>query len=597
MAFGPGSMPSRIGSAVRDRVSTTRFISFLAVAAVCVCASASETPPQQLKALADHFVGELVAYDPTISYFTGLQTNDHSRFADRSPRALAARDARETAVLQALTAIDASALPVSSRATYAVLKEQLESDLQLRVCRTELWNVNHFDGWQTAFAEVAEQQPVGTAEARAQALKRWGSVPRYLDVEISNLRRGLAQGYAAPKSVVLRVIAQMDGLIAAPPEKSPFYSPAERDGNGEFRTAFAKLIGGKINPAIKRYRDYLRNDYLPHARDGIAVSELPDGKRCYQAFLRFNTTLSRTAQEVYDLGRATVEANKADVIRIGSSLFGTTDYDSIISTSRTRPENHFKSKDELLAYSREVLLRAKTRTATLTDRMPTQEVIIEPEHEFEDTAGVSSHYIPNPDISKPGVYRIELGNWQTEQRGEAELAVVHEAWPGHHLQIALAREIAPDTPVSKLSFNSAYLEGWARYAEALGEEAGIYQTEDAKILRRIWPARGMVVDPGLHAFGWTRQQAIDYLVSSGRFNAKAADDLVDRIAMLPGQLTSYDSGGLEIKALRAEAQAALGARFDLREFNRTVLEEGVVPLAELRIHVNAWISSKSATSR
>ena len=571
-----------------------KFILFLAAAAVCVCASASETPEQQLNALADHVVGEFVAYDPTISYFTGLQTTDHSRFADRSPRALAAWDARETAALHALTAIDASALPVSSRAAYAVLKEQLESDLQLRVCRIELWNVNHFNGWQAAFAEVAEQQPVGTAAARAQALKRWRSLPGYLDVEISNLRQGLGQGYAAPKSVVLRVIAQMDGLIAAPPHKSPFYSPADRDGDGEFRTAFAKLIGGKINPAIKRYRDYLRNDYLPHARDGIAVSDLPDGKRCYQAFLRVNTTLNRTAQEVYDLGRATVEANKADVIRIGSSLFGTTDYDSIISKSKARPENHFRSKDELLAYSRELLIRAKTRTATLVDRLPTQDAIIEPERELEDAAGVSSHYIPNPDISKPGVYRIELGNWQTEQRGEAEVTVVHEAWPGHHLQIALAREIVPDRPLSKLSFNSAYLEGWARYAEGMGEEAGIYQTEDARILRRIWPARGMVVDPGLHAFGWTRQQAIDYLVSSGRFSAKAADDVVDRIAMLPGQLTSYDSGGLEIKALRAEAQAALGERFDLREFNRTVLEEGVVPLAELRLHVNAWISSKGA---
>ena len=451
-------MASPVGSSVRDRVTLARFIPFLAMAVVCVRAIASETPQQQLKALADHFVSELLAYDPTISYFSGLQTTDHSRFADRSPSALAAWDARESAVLHALTAIDASVLPTSSRATYAVLKERLESDLQLRVCKTELWNVNHFDGWQTAFAEVAEQQPIGTAEARAQALARWRSLPRYLEVEISNLRQGLRQGYAAPKSVVLRVIAQMDGLIAAPSRESPFYSPADRDGDPEFRTAFAQLIAGKINPAIQHYRDYLRHDYLPHAREGIAVSDLPDGKRCYQAFLRYNTTLNRTAQEVYDLGRATVEANKADVIRIGSSLFGTTDYDSIISKSRARPENHFKSQDELLAYSRELLVKAKTRTATLVDRMPAQDVIIEPERDFEDAAGVSSHYIPNPDISKPGSYRIELGNWQTEQRAEAEVTVVHEAWPGHHLQIALAREIGPDTSLAKLSYNSAYIE-------------------------------------------------------------------------------------------------------------------------------------------
>ena len=570
----------------------TRIIFFLCASAVCLRASGSETPQQRLNALADRVVGEFVAYDPTISYSTGLHTTDHSRFADRSPRALAAWDAREGAALQELRGIDATALAGPARAAYAVLQEQLESDLQLRVCKSELWNVNHFSGWQSDFAEVAERQPVGTQEARAQALKRWGSLPHYLEVEIANLRQGLTQGYAAPKSVVRRVIAQMDGLIAAPVEKSPFYSPAARDAEPAFRAEFARLIAGKINPALQRYRDYLNNDYLSHARDGIAVSDLPDGKRCYQAFLRSSTTLNRTAQEVYDLGRATVEANKADVIRIGSRLFGTTDYSTIISKSRTRPENHFRSKDELLAYSRELLIAAKAKTATLVDRMPAQDTIIEPERELDDSAGVSSHYDADPDPSKPGVYRIELGNWQTEQRAEAEVTVVHEAWPGHHLQIALAREIVPDTPIAKLSFNSAYIEGWARYAEAMGEEAGIYKIEDAKIQRRIWPARGMVVDPGLHAFGWTRQQAIDYLVSSGRFDAKAADDTVDRIAVLPGQLTSYDSGGLEIKALRAEAQKALGARFELREFNRTVLEEGVVPLGELRLHVTEWIRSK-----
>lgn len=554
--------------------------------------AAAETPEQRLNALADRFTAEVVAYDPTFSYFTGLPNTDHSRFADRTPEALAAWDATETSDLKALNAIDNSGLPPADRAAYAVLKEQLESDLQMRVCKTELWNVNHFNSWQGAFAQVAEQQPVGTADARAQALKRWASVPRYLDVEIANLKRGLAQGYSAPQSVVRRVINQMDGLIAAPVDKSPFYSPAARDTDPAFKAAFAEIISDQIAPAIVRYRDYLKSEYLPKAREGIAISDLPDGPACYQAFLRSFTTLNRTPKEVYDLGVKTVEANKADVTHIGQRLFGTSDFDAIVAKSKARPENHFQSKDELLAYSQAFLGRAKAKTAALVDRMPRQDAVIEPERDFEEAAGVSSHYDQSPDPSKPGIYKIQLDNWKSETRGDAEITVVHETWPGHHLQFALARELVPDTAIAKLSFNSAYLEGWARYAEAMGEEAGIYETEDAKILRRVWPARGMVVDPGLHAFHWTRQQAVDYLVSTGRFDAKAADDLVDRIAVMPGQLTSYDSGGLEIKALRTQAQAALGDRFDLREFNRTVLEEGAVPLSELRAHVEAWIKAK-----
>ncbi len=568
---------------------------FPTLAALCVMSAtavqAADNEALRLEKLANRFVAESLEYDPTLAYVTGLPTRVHDRFADHSPRALAAHDAEEAAELKALEAIDSAQLPPASQATYAMLKERLESDLQLRVCRRELWNVNHMDGWVNAFAEVADKQPVGTSDLRAQALKRFGSVPHYIDIEIANLRRGLKEGYAAPQSVVRRVIGQLDGLTALLPDKSPYFV-AGRDSDSAFRASFTRLIAEKIDPALKRYRDFLANEYLPQARRGVALSDLPQGAACYQAYLRHYTTLSRTPQEVYDLGTRTVEANKADVVHIGAKLFGTEDFDKIVAASKSRPENHFHSKEELLEYSRAFIARTKQKSAALIDRMPAQDCVIEPERDFEDQAGVSSHYEPNPDPSKTGIFRIELGNWQAETRGEAEVTVVHEAWPGHHLQLSLAREIAPDTPLNKLSFNSAYVEGWARYAEAMGEEADIYQTEDAKILRRVWPARGMVVDPGLHAFHWTRQQAVDYLVGTGRFDAKGAEDTVDRIAVLPGQLTAYDSGGLEIKSLRTGAQAALGTKFDVREFNRAVLEEGVVPLGELRRHVQAWIDSK-----
>jgi uncharacterized protein (DUF885 family) len=546
----------------------------------------------RLNTLATRYVGEVVANDPTIVYDTGLTTTEHDRFADRTPKGLAAFAAKEDVDLADLKSLDPASLPASSRAPYAVLREMLEADIQMRVCKTELWNVNHFAGWQSAFADVADAQPVGTPAARAQALKRWSSLPQYIGVEIGNLKQGLAQGYSAPQSVVRRVIAQMDQLSALTADQSPFYSPAKRDTDPAFRAALAKLIADGINPALRLYRDYLKIEYFPRARTGVAVSDLPRGAACYQAFLRMNTTLNRSAQQVFDLGRKTVEANQATVIALGQRLFGLSDFRAIVARSKTRLEDRFHSRDELLSYSRDLLVKAKAKSATLVEALPLQDVMIEPERDFEETAGVSSHYDSNPDTVKPGIYRIELGNWRAQTRGDAAIAVVHETWPGHHLQIALARQLQPATPLSQLSFNAAYIEGWARNAEALAEEAGIYDNDDALILRRAWPARGMVVDPGLHALKWSRQQAIDYIVASGRFDAKQADDTVDRIAVLPGQLTAYDSGGLEFKALRTEAQAALGSRFDLRRFNTAAIEEGVVPLGELRAHVLAWIKSQ-----
>lgn len=553
---------------------------------------AGATPASDLDSLADRYVAAVMDYDPSVSYIVGVPTTDHSRFLDRSPAGRAAWYDKEIVLLNDLAAIDAKSLPPQSRATYAVLKEQLEADLQMRVCKAELWNVNHFAGWHSDLANIADNQPIGTPAARAEALKRWSTFAHFVDVEIDNLREGLRQGYAAPKTVTARVIEQMKSLAAAAPTDSPYFSPAKRDEDAQFKTDFAKLIADSITPALERYRDFLINDYLPKARDNVALSELPDGAACYQANLRYNTTLNRTPQEVFDLGTKAVEKNVAEAQAIGERLFGTKDIVQIAAKTKEDKANRFTSRDELLAYSRDLLERAREKTASLVSQMPKQVAIIEPERDFEEAAGVASHYEPNPDISKPGIYRIQLGNWETQTRGQAAITVVHEAWPGHHLQIALARDLRPDTQITKLAFNSAYVEGWARYAEALSEEAGIYENDYAKITRRVWPARGMVVDPGLHALGWTRKQAVDYLLSSGYFTDKTAETMVDRIAVMPGQLTAYDSGGLEIKALRAQAEAALGNRFNLAAFNKVILEQGVVPLSELRTHVEEWLATQ-----
>ena len=559
----------------------------------CIAASpaAAATPAATVEALADRFVSQELAHDPTIAYEAGLETTVHDRFADRSPAAIRGFENSERRDLAELLAIDPSALPMPARATFANLREKLESDLQLRVCKSELWNVNHFDGWQSTFADAAERQPVATPSDRAQALRRWNSVPRFIDTEIANLRTGLQQGYSAPRSVVRRVIEQMDFLTSGPVDKSPFFSPASRSADPAFQAAFRRLLMSRVNPALERYGEFLKTDYFPRARDSVAISDLPNGPACYRASLRAYTSLNRTPLEVYDLGRRTVAANEADVERMGKTRFGTADVASILKTITNDPSEHFRSKDELLAFSRNFLARAKAKTAAFViDALPVQNAIVEPERPFEDLAGTSSHYVAEPDDSKPATFAIELGNFASETRAEAEITAVHEVWPGHHLQIALARQLQPPTRFSKLVSISGYQEGWARYAEGLGEELGIYDDGDARIMRRIWPARGMVVDPGLHAFHWTRKQAIGYLVGTGRYTAKSADDLVDRIAVMPGQLAAYDSGGLQIAGLRRHAQAALGSRFDLKSFDRAVLEEGVVPLAELSAHVEHWIA-------
>ncbi len=449
-------------------------------------------------------------------------------------------------------------------------------------------------GWHLRYSRIATLQPVDDDALRQQALTRWSKIEAFVDQEIINLKSGLEQGYSAPKPVVERVIAQFDGLLALSVEESPFYSPATRAEDDAFADAMRDIVEQQIHPALQRFRDYLSDEYLPRARAELSVTANPDGAACYEAALRGYTTLDRSGQEVFDLGQKTVAANRASVIEVGEAAYGSDDFSAILEAAKTDPENRFENREELLAFSREMVERAEQEMPNWVGRMPAQAVEVVPFPEHEEGTGRSAHYNAGNE-SRPAEYRIPLDKPEDRSRGNAEATAFHETWPGHHLQVATFQAIEGLHPVTRLIWFSGPGEGWARYSEALAEEMGLYTTTSGPILRRAWPARGMVVDPGIHLFGWTREEAKEFMLESGRFPASRGDEMVDRIATLPGQLTAYDSGGLEILALRREAETALGDDFDIREFHDRVLENGAIPLEYLRRHIEVWIASKQAT--
>jgi uncharacterized protein (DUF885 family) len=310
--------------------------------------------------------------------------------------------------------------------------------------------------------------------------------------------------------------------------------------------------------------------------------------------LRSYTTLDRTPAEVKALGERVVNANREEVQALGRRLFGSDDLPTVLAQADKAPDNRFASLEETLAASREMVQRAEAVMPRYFGQVPPQRVTVEPIPAYEDGAGADSHYEPPQADGTPGVYRISLLKPGGTTRSEAEITAFHETWPGHHLQIAYAQRIRDTHPLLQLMFNSGFVEGWARYAESLSEEAGLYHTEYAKLQRRAWPARGMVVDPGIHAFGWTREQAIAFIREAGRDTEESAADMVDRIAAIPGQLTAYDSGAQEMFALRREAEAALGPKFDLRAFHDALLGKGTIPLPMLREVMNRWLAAQRA---
>jgi uncharacterized protein (DUF885 family) len=568
-----------------------------ASAALLVAACATSVAPQAgadsaLDALADRRVALQLSYNPTSAYNLGVPAPDHRRWADRGQPAIAAFQRQLDSILADLRRIDPAGLSTPQRRSiHAAMLESLEAERQTRICRFDLWAVNHMGGWHLGLANVAREQPVGTAEQRADAIARWSAVPTLIDQEIANARLGLARGYSAPKSVVRRVIRQIEGLVSAPPEKLPFYAPATRAEDAAFKESFKAVLAGPVNAGFRRYLDFLQKEYLPRARDALGVSANPDGVACYAASLRSYTTLPRSPEEVFRLGQETVAANAQRVRELGRTHFGTDDLAIIVPRIAEPRDNRFSSEQELIDFSREVVGRARELSVPLFLSMPTQEVKVEPFDAFRRGTGGSSYYQPQVDPAQPAFYRINSESWTTETRGGAEIVAVHEGYPGHHMQGSFANMMGT-SPITKMTGNSAYLEGWARYSEALAEEAGIYRTPYALMTRRLWPARGMVVDPGLHVMGWSREQVLDFIRQSGRFSGPEGDDLVDRMAVWPGQLTAYDSGGLEIMALRREAEAALGSRFDIRQFHQRVLENGAVPLTALRANISAWVAAE-----
>jgi uncharacterized protein (DUF885 family) len=561
------------------------------------CASrgpAATPPPEQVTGLADAYMKAWLETFPENATFFAIPGMRHDRLTDNSLAALQAWQKVEDDLAARLAVVDAGSLWGKPEwVTYGFLREALEASRGLRVCRNELWPVNHMVGWQTNLSMLASMQPVGTPDLRSQARARWGMLPHYLDTEVANLREGLRLGYSTPKRNVQLVIEQLDGLLALPVAESPFYNPASRDEDPAFRKAWEELVRDGVQPAVRRYRDYLADEYLAAAREAQALAANPDGERCYAASLRFYTSLDISPRELYETGLRAIEERESRMQEIGRKVYGTGDLAELREHLGEDRTNRFATREEILSYSRAAVERARTAVRGWFGRLPRADVVIEPQPEFQERSGTSQYLPAAEDGSRPGTYQINLYRPEDQKRGHVETTAFHETWPGHHLQVGLAQERPRTHPITRYLSNSGFTEGWARYAETLADEMGLYSSDLNRLFMISALPRGMLVDPGLHVLGWTREQAIEYTLSKqAGMTPEQAANYVDRIYVLPGQMATYGIGELEFLRLRERARQALGDRFELRELHDKMLENGGVTLGMLREVVERWIESR-----
>jgi uncharacterized protein (DUF885 family) len=582
------------------------------ILAVAACRPAEQAVPEPpsapidgsatVTALADEYVADYFATFPEHAPYFGAPDLHPDRLSDHSREAMAAWQSRQDKLLERLETIDvATVTNPASRVSYDILRFLLESERDYRVCRMNLWNVSPtWTGWHAELTLLAGILPVETQENRANVLKRLKQVPAYLQQEIANLREGVELGYTAPANNVRSVIEQVDAMLASPVAESPFVQAIVTD-NLAFQQQLQELVETGINPAITSYRAYLSDEYLEHARVDIGVSANPDGLACYRAAVRLHSTVGLSAGQVHDMGLDQMEIIMEQMREIGERSFGISDPGELIALVKSDPEYMFSSRDELIGYAVDAVERSEEALPEWFGLVPKAPVIVEPYPAFQEKSAPGGQAVPpSADGSKPGKYLINAYQAKQQSIAGLESTAFHEAYPGHHLQGSIALQRKDLHPISRYFFLSGFGEGWALYSERLADEMGLFSSDVDRLgllSNEALRAARLVVDSGMHTMGWSREEAVEYLDTHTADSRSRAEAEIDRYIAVPGQATAYMIGNLEIGRLREEAEAALGARFDIRDFHDLVLEDGAVPLSVLAQKVDRRIEASLAESQ
>ncbi len=573
-------------------------------AAACAPSVASAPPPTPARipdpakyviAIADDYLAALREAFPEVNTQQGTPGARHDRLTDNSAAAERAWQAKEDAWLARLKQIDANTLIGRGEwVTYGLLREELEASIGMRACNLRVWNVSPMIGLLSSYVPLAQQQPVGTEDLRAQALARWHMFPHLVDVEIANLREGVSTGYTEPKINVQRVIESADRFLAANGRSSPLYAPARQDTTPAFAQAYERLVTDELTPAVKRYRDYLSSEYLPRARENVSITANPNGAACNAASIRRYTTLNISVDSIYNLGQQLVARAESTMRAITVARYGTSDVRAAMRQARTDSSASFRTREEVVPAVEKILDRVRAQVPRVFDILPKAKLVVEPFPTFQEPSQPLANYeSPAEDGSRPGVFHVNLRYATTPgERLRMEGLAFHEGIPGHHFQLAIAQEMTGVHPLNRYLGNSAFIEGWAIYAERVADDLGLFSSDLSRLRwleDKVYDGVTLVMEAGMHSKGWTRQQAIDYeLAHTTRTPEQAAID-VDRRIGWPGQGYSYQVGQLEIRRLRTQAEHELGAKFDIKAFHNRVLENGTVTLPMLDDVIARWI--------
>ncbi|MFI9510965.1 DUF885 domain-containing protein [Nocardia sp. NPDC052566] len=547
----------------------------------------------ELIGLADRYWDSVLEAYPSQATLLGDRRFD-DRIEDLSEAAEQALLRTWQGLLTELDALDQTRLSAQDRVTSGLLRAELATGVDQLGWRPVELASDQMDGIHAGLLLIAGQTNAPEPANALALLERYRKFGGMLDQAVQRFRAGLAAGRTPARVTIERSLNMLDKYLGSDPAADPFATfagPPDWDGEGAWRAELAEVVREVIRPAFRRYRDALADDLLPAARpdDKPGLCWLgADGEDIYRRQLRRHTTLADLgAEEIHEIGLAEIAALREEYATVGARLFGTEDLGEIFTRLLEDPALRYRTGDEIMAVARDALELANAEMGNWFGRLPKESCDIVAIPEFMAADSPPAYYLPPAaDGSRPGTYFVNLNEPATQHRHTTVGIAYHEAIPGHHLQLAIANELDHLPRFQRQSFaNTAFVEGWALYTERLADEMGLYHNDVDRLgmlaADSLRSCR-LVVDTGLHAKGWTRQQGIDFMVANAPIGLTEITIEVDRYLAMPGQAVSYKVGSLEIRRQRMQAHARLGAGFDIKAFHDVVLGSGSVSLPVLR---------------
>ena len=533
------------------------------------------------------------------------------RYNDRLPSVTVSdyqrRLVKQLSFLERLDAIDKSSLSESERTSYDIFKRLGEDQVGELEFRSYLIPITNRNGFHVSFPQLPRRVPLRTVEDYENYIARLNAFSTYAQQHIDLMRIGVREGYTLPGVVLEGYEDAIDPHIVDEAAQSLLFEPFQRfpetippEDRERLTEAGIMAITESVVPGYRAFGEFMRAEYYASAREEIGASALPNGRAYYEHRVRRFTTLDdRTPEEVHQIGLAEVARIRGGMDEIIAEVGFEGDFEAFVRFLRTDPRFYVDTPEELMEKTARVLKKMDGQLPRLFGALPRMPYGMRPVPDFIAPKTTTAYYNrPAGDGTQAGFYYINTYDLPSRPLYEIEALSLHEAVPGHHLQIALQQELEGLPDFRRFAGFTAFVEGWALYAERLGLEVGFYEdpySNFGRLTYEMWRACRLVVDPGMHYLGWTRQQAIDFMAENSALSLHNITTEVDRYIAWPGQAVAYKTGELKIRELRERAELQLGDRFDVREFHDVVLGSGSVPLSVLESNVEEYIATASRT--